>query len=205
MSAGCCDNDNGSPGTDAKYRIVLWLCLLSNAGMFVLQTTASYQALSVSLLANALDFFSDAANYGISLFVLSKSLKAKTSAALFKGVSLGMVGLWVAYETLLHALEPRVPMPLIMTLVSLLGLAVNVGCAALLYRYRGGDSNRQSVWICSRNDAIGNIAVILAAGAVYITATAWPDIIVAAILGFLALSGARQIIKNALKERRGAD
>lgn len=205
MSAGCCDNDNDSPGTDAKYRVVLWVCLLGNAGMFVLQTAASYQAFSVSLLANALDFFSDAANYGISLFVLGKSLKAKTSAALFKGVSLGLVGLWVAYETLLHALEPRVPMPLIMTLVSLLGLAVNVGCAALLYRYRGGDSNRQSVWICSRNDAIGNIAVILAAGAVYITATAWPDIIVAAILGFLALSGARQIIKNALKERRGTD
>jgi Co/Zn/Cd efflux system component len=198
--ADCCDND--SPEMDAKYRVVLWVCLVGNAGMFVLQTAASYQALSVSLLANALDFFSDAANYGISLFVLSKSLKAKVNASLFKGVSLGLVGLWVAYETLLHALEPRLPAPLIMTLVSLLGLAVNIGCAALLYRYREGDSNRQSVWICSRNDAIGNIAVIAAAGAVYFTATAWPDIIVAAILGFLALSGARQIISRALKERK---
>jgi len=170
--------------------------------MFVLQTLASYQAISVSLLANALDFLSDAANYGISLFVLGMSLKAKANASLIKGISLGMVGLWVAYETLLHALEPRLPVPLIMTLVSVLGLAVNVACAVLLYKYRGGDSNRRSVWICSRNDAIGNIAVMFAAGAVAFTATAWPDIIVATILAYLALSGAWQIIRQALREKR---
>lgn len=202
MSAGCCDNDNDAQATDAKYRIVLWVCLIANAVMFVVQTVGSYEALSVSLLANALDFLSDAANYGISLFVLGKSLRAKANASIIKGASLGLVGLWVAFETLQHALQPELPKPLTMTLISIVGLVVNVGCAVLLYRYRGGDSNRESVWICSRNDAIGNIAVMVAAGGVFISSTAWPDIIVAAILGYLALSGAWQIIMRAMKERR---
>lgn len=199
MSAGCCNNDD-LPNNDAKYCVVLWVCLISNSAMFFVQTMGSYHALSVALLANALDFLSDAANYGISLFVLGKSLRAKANASLLKGASLGFVGLWVAFETLQHALQPELPKPITMTLISLLGLAVNIGCAALLYRYRGGDSNRESVWICSRNDAIGNIAVIVAAGGVFATATAWPDIIVAAILGYLALSGAWQIIRKARTE-----
>lgn len=203
MGAGCCDND--SPSTDAKYRVVLWVCLIANTVMFFVQTVGSYQALSVSLLANALDFLSDAANYGISLFVLGKSLRAKANASLVKGASLGLVGLWVAFETLQHALQPELPKPLTMTLISIVGLAVNIGCAVLLYRYRGGDSNRESVWICSRNDAIGNVAVILAAGGVFVSATAWPDIIVAAILGYLALSGAWQILRSARKELSEAD
>lgn len=203
MGAGCCDND--SPSTDAKYRVVLWVCLIANTVMFFVQTVGSYQALSVSLLANALDFLSDAANYGISLFVLGKSLRAKANASLVKGASLGLVGLWVAFETLQHALQPELPKPLTMTLISIVGLVVNIGCAVLLYRYRGGDSNRESVWICSRNDAIGNVAVILAAGGVFVSATAWPDIIVAAILGYLALSGAWQILRSARKELSEAD
>lgn len=200
MSISCCDND--LPNNDAKYRVVLWVCLIANALMFVVQIAASYHASSVSLLANALDFFSDAANYGISLFVLGKSLKAKSIASIIKGTSLGLIGLWVAFETLRHALSPDLPEPATMFAISVIGLIVNIVCAVLLYRFRGGDSNRQSVWICSRNDAIGNIAVMLAAGGVFITTTAWPDIIVAAILGFLALSGAWQIIVNALKERK---
>lgn len=196
-----CDHHVCDSADISRFRWVLWVCLIANASMFLAQMVASYLANSVALLANSLDFLSDAANYGISLFVLGESLKTRANASLFKGASLGLVGLWVAYETLLHALEPRLPVPLIMTLVSLLGLAVNIGCAALLYRYRKGDSNRESVWICSRNDAIGNIAVMLAAGVVYFTATAWPDIVVAAILGFLALSGAQQIIRSAMSER----
>lgn len=200
MSVGCCDNDN-TPNNDAKYRVVLWICLIANTVMFFVQTLGSYQALSVSLLANALDFLSDAANYGISLFVLGKSLRSKANASLIKGASLGLIGIWVAFETLSHALQPELPKPVTMTVISILGLVVNIGCAVLLYRYRSGDSNRESVWICSRNDAIGNVAVIVAAGGVFVSATAWPDIIVAAILGYLALSGAWQIIRNANKER----
>lgn len=198
MGAGCCDND--SPSTDAKYRVVLWVCLIANTVMFFVQTVGSYQALSVSLLANALDFLSDAANYGISLFVLGKSLRAKAKASIIKGASLGLVGLWVAVETLQHALQPELPKPLTMTLISLIGLAVNIGCAILLYRYRGGDSNRESVWICSRNDAIGNIAVMIAAAGVFVSNTIWPDIIVAAILGGLAVTGAWRIIQSAKRE-----
>lgn len=176
------------------YRKVLWICLVANAVMFVAQLIASYTAHSVSLLANCADFFSDAANYGISLYVLNLSLRQKAKASLFKGISLGIVGLWVAFETLHHALQQELPEPFLMTAISIVALAVNVGCAVLLYKYRGGDSNRESVWICSRNDAIGNIAVMIAAVGVFASGTIWPDIIVAAILGWLAVTGAWRII-----------
>jgi cation diffusion facilitator family transporter len=193
-------NESGQSSVSAEYRKVLWICLIANAVMFVAQMIASYAAHSVSLLANSADFFSDAANYGISLYVLNLSLRQKAKASLFKGVSLGLVGLWVAFETLHHALQPELPKPFIMAIISVVALAVNVGCAGLLYKYRGGDSNRESVWICSRNDAIGNIAVMIAAAGVFASNTIWPDIIVAAILGWLAVTGAWRIIKSAKKE-----
>jgi len=193
-------NNNGQSGVSAEYRKVLWVCLIANAVMFVVQMIASYAAHSVSLLANSADFFSDAANYGISLYVLDQSLRQRAKASLFKGISLGLVGLWVAFETLHHALQPEMPEPLIMAVISAVALAVNVGCAMLLYKYRGGDSNRESVWICSRNDAIGNIAVMIAAAGVFASSTIWPDIIVAAILGWLAVSGSWRIIRLAKKE-----
>lgn len=198
MGQDCCGS--GEINNDTHYRKVLWYCLIANAAMFILQTVGSYEALSVSLLANALDFLSDAANYGISLFVLAMSIRAKSYASLFKGASLGLVGMWVAFETYSHALIEQVPQPFIMIVISFLGLAVNVICAVLLYKFRAGDSNRESVWICSRNDAIGNMAVIVAAAGVFASHTAWPDIIVAAILGILALSGAGRIINKAMKE-----
>jgi len=193
-------NESGQSSVSAEYRKVLWICLIANAVMFVAQMIASYAAHSVSLLANSADFFSDAANYGISLYVLNLSLRQKAKASLFKGVSLGLVGLWVAFETLHHALQPELPKPFIMAVISVVALAVNVGCAVLLYKYRGGDSNRESVWICSRNDAIGNIAVMIAAAGVFASSTIWPDIIVAAILGWLAVTGAWRIIRLAKKE-----
>jgi Co/Zn/Cd efflux system component len=193
-------NDSGQSSVSAEYRKVLWICLIANAVMFVVQMVASYAAHSVSLLANSADFLSDAANYGISLYVLDQSLRQRAKASLFKGISLGLVGLWVAFETLHHALQPELPKPLIMAAISAVALAVNVGCAMLLYKYRSGDSNRESVWICSRNDAIGNIAVMIAAAGVFASSTIWPDIIVAAILGWLAVSGAWRIIQSAKKE-----
>lgn len=200
--SSCHDHCNESEQSDVSraYRKVLWICLIANAVMFVAQMIASYAAHSVSLLANSADFFSDAANYGISLYVLNLSLRQKAKASLFKGVSLGFVGLWVAFETLHHALQPELPEPLMMAVISVVALAVNVSCAVLLYKYRGGDSNRESVWICSRNDAIGNIAVMIAAAGVFASNTIWPDIIVAAILGWLAVTGAWRIISSARKE-----
>lgn len=199
MSA-CHDHCNAGEEQSLVYRKVLWVCLIANAVMFIVQMIASYASHSVSLLANSADFFSDAANYGISLYVLNRSLHQKAKASLFKGITLGMVGLWVAFETLHHALRPELPEPLIMTLISIVALAVNVGCAMLLYKYRDGDSNRESVWICSRNDAIGNIAVMIAAAGVFVSSTIWPDIIVAAILGGLAVTGAWRIIQSAKRE-----
>ncbi len=198
--SSCHDHCDAKTEQSTAYRKVLWICLIANAVMFVVQMIASYAAHSVSLLANSADFFSDAANYGISLYVLNLSLRQKAKASMFKGVSLGLVGLWVAFETLHHALQPELPEPFIMAAISVVALAVNVGCAVLLYKYRGGDSNRESVWICSRNDAIGNIAVMIAAAGVFASNTSWPDIIVAAILGWLAVTGAWRIITSARKE-----
>lgn len=191
--------------TSGEYRKILWVCLVANGIMFVVQMVASYIAGSVSLLANSADFLSDAANYGISLFVLSKTLRIKAKASIIKGVSLGMVGLWVAFETFDHSLEQSIPKPDIMVTVSIIALIVNVGCAVLLYRYRKGDSNASSVWLCSRNDAIGNIAVMFAAGGVFALGSAWPDIIIAAILAWLALSASWQIVMAARKELSNAN
>jgi Co/Zn/Cd efflux system component len=199
MSSGH-DHCNTGDTESAAYRKVLWVCLIANAVMFVVQSAASYAAHSVALLANSLDFFSDAANYGISIYVLGHVLNVKARASIFKGLSLGLVGLWTAYETLHHALEPVVPEPLIMAVVSIVALAVNVGCAFLLYRYRTGDSNAKSVWLCSRNDALGNIAVMFAAGGVFAFASVWPDVIVAAVLVWLAVSAAWHILVAARNE-----
>ena len=200
MSANCGDSHCDTSIDSPAYRKVLWICLVANAVMFVVQIIASYLSNSVALLANSLDFLSDAANYGISIYVLGHALSVKAKASIFKGLSLGAVGVWAAYETFHHAIEPVVPEPLIMTLVSIVALAVNVGCAFLLYRYRGGDSNAKSVWLCSRNDALGNIAVMFAAGGVFAFASVWPDIIVAAVLAWLAVSAAWHIMQEAFKE-----
>lgn len=206
MSAHCeRDCEDKATLSNHIYRKVLWVCLVANAVMFIAQMVASYAAHSVSLLANSADFFSDAANYGISLYVLNLSLRQKAKASLFKGISLGIVGLWVAFEALHHAMQPELPKPLLMMVISIVALAVNIGCAMLLYKYRGGDSNRESVWICSRNDAIGNVAVMIAAVGVFASSTIWPDIIVAAILGWLAISGAWKIINSSKRELKQVD
>ncbi|MDX1950137.1 MAG: cation transporter [Rickettsiales bacterium] len=198
MSVHCCDIEKQNQ--DNKYLSILWMCLIANAVMFVVQIIASYIAGSVSLLANSLDFLSDAVNYGISIFVLNKALNEKAKASIFKGVSLGLVGLWTAFETVHHGLEPNIPKADIMAYISVIALIVNVICAVLLYRFRKGDSNTKSVWLCSRNDAIGNIAVMVAALGVFSLDSAYPDIIVATILAWLALSASWQIIVSARKE-----
>lgn len=202
MSNHCHDSCDDVALGNRTYRKVLWICLVANAMMFIAQMIASYTAHSVSLLANSADFFSDAANYGISLYVLNRSLHQKSKASLFKGFSLVVVGFWVALETLHHSLKPELPEPLPMVIISMIALAVNVGCAVLLYKYREGDSNRESVWICSRNDAIGNIVVMIAAAGVFASKTIWSDIIVAALLCWLSITGAARIIRSAWKELR---
>jgi Co/Zn/Cd efflux system component len=206
MAAGCCGGGCSSsrPPVDTAYRRVLWIALSVNAGMFLVELIAGAAAGSVSLQADAMDFLGDAANYLISLLVLGMTLQWRARAALLKGLSLGVVGLWVAGQTAWNALYQTVPQAEVMGIVGVLALAANVACALMLYFHRHGDANRRSVWICSRNDAIANIAVLAAALGVFGTGTGWPDIIVAAVMAGLSVSGAAQIIRQSLAELRSA-
>lgn len=196
----CCAHKVEAQRLSGAYRRVLWVALVANAAMFLVEVVAGVAAGSVSLQADALDFFGDAANYGLSLSVLSLGLVWRARAALVKGASMGLFGLWVAAASILSILAGEPPQAITMGVIGFLALAVNLGVAALLYRYRDGDANMRSVWLCTRNDAIGNVAVMFAAVGVFGTGSAWPDIAVAAIMAGLALSAAAETIRIALKE-----
>ena len=191
-----------SSNNDPVFRRVLWIALIVNGGMFVVEIIASQLGGSMSLQADALDFFGDAANYAISLFVLGMALSMRAKAALFKGASMGVFGLWIIGAALDRAIEGDVPNAPIMGSVAFAALIANVGVAFILYRYRSGDSNMRSIWLCSRNDAIGNIAVMVAAAGVFASASRWPDLITALIIASLNLSAAVQVVKQALGELR---
>jgi Co/Zn/Cd efflux system component len=179
---------------------VLWLALLINAGMFLFEIVAGLAAGSASLQADALDFFSDAANYAVSLFVVGRALRHRARASFLKGAAMGLVGLWVLGAALWHTVFRTLPHAETMGLVGIIALLANGVVLAMLWAYRSGDSNMRSVWICSRNDVLGNIAVLLAALGVFGTGTGWPDAIVAATMAGLALQGAWQITRHALRE-----
>jgi Co/Zn/Cd efflux system component len=203
MSAHCCDHarEQGAAAANSPaYRRVLWLALGVNLAMFFVEIGAGLAAQSVSLLADSLDFLGDAGNYGLSLFVLGMALQWRARASLLKAASMGAFGLWVAATTIQHALAGTLPAAPVMGVVGALAFAANLGVAALLYRWREGDSNMRSVWICTRNDAIGNLAVLVAAAGVFGSGTGWPDYIVAAIMSGLALIGAFQVARAAVSE-----
>src|SRR5215208_3383515 len=203
MSAHCChDHHCAEPRTlnSPAWRRALWIALAVNAGMFLAEIVAGVAAGSASLQADALDFLGDAANYAISLSVAGMVLAWRARAALLKGASLGFLGLWVIGSTGWHAYLGTLPSAEVMGVVGLLALLSNAGVALMLYRFRGGDANMRSVWICSRNDAIGNVAVLLAALGVFGTGTGWPDLIVAAIMAALGIWGGAQIIRQASDE-----
>ncbi len=195
----CCPVETVAPA-DSGYRRVLWIALIVNAGMFVVEGLAGVNAQSVSLLADAMDFLGDAANYGISLFVLGLAVAWRSRAAFVKGLSMGIFGLWVIGQAIYNIVFAAVPDAFVMSVIGVLAFTANVGVALLLYKYRTGDANMRSVWLCSRNDAIGNLAVLLAASGVFATATAWPDLAVAAIMAFLALQASVSIIRQSLGE-----
>ena len=196
----CCDIQHEAEIKDKRYRKILWTVLILNLLMFGVETLASHISGSVSLLADALDFFGDAANYGVSLYVLKRSISYKAKASFLKGGTMAFFGLYVLGSAVYRLMQNSVPDAEIMGAIGLLALLVNIGCMMLLYRQRKGDINRESVWICSRNDAIANIAVLLAAYAVYITGSFWPDIIVAVIIATLCLKSAYYIIRSALQK-----
>lgn len=198
----CCGSNTQFDGLSKDYKRRLWLVIALNAGMFFVEMAAGHAARSQALQADALDFFGDAVTYGISLAVIGSSLKTRSIAALAKGVSLLMMGLWVGSSTLYHVLVVGVPKAEIMGSIGLLALGINLASVMLLVRYKDGDANVRSVWLCSRNDAIGNVAVMLAALGVWGTATAWPDLIVAGLMASLFLNSAIQILRQALAEYR---
>jgi Co/Zn/Cd efflux system component len=202
MSGNCCASSTcDSPkATSPAYRRVLWIALVINLAMFAVELTAGWGAGSASLMADAVDFFGDAANYGLSLFVLSLGLAARARTALLKGLTMGGYGLYVLGQAAWNGWHSVVPEAQTMGVVGVLALTANVAVAVMLYAYRTGDANMRSVWLCSRNDAIGNIAVLLAAVGVFGTGTAWPDLIVAVGMAFLGLTAAREVVAQARQE-----
>ena len=198
MSAACHDHDD----YESTYRPILWTVFSINAAMFVVEIVAGQMASSVSLQADALDFLADSANYLIALFVLSRSILWRASAALLKGVAMGAFGLYVLIYSAYQAISETIPAAPVMGSIGALALIANVVSAVLLYRHRSGDSNMRAVWLCSRNDAIANVAVIVAAGLVYLTATGWPDLVVGFFMAALSLHSAWQIIGHATEDLR---
>lgn len=202
MSASCCETSQTAANASPRYRRVLWVALAINAAMFTVEVIAGTGARSSALQADALDFLADSANYAISLFVLGTMLRTRAVAALIKGGSMGMFGIWVLGRAAYHAATGTVPEPNVMGAVGLVALAANAGVAGMLYRYRTGDSNMRSVWLCTRNDMLGNAALLLAACGVFVTSRGWPDALIALGMASLALIGAAQIIRQATGELR---
>ncbi|WP_018699880.1 cation transporter [Amorphus coralli] len=200
MSASCCAATPSAP--DPKHRRILWVVLAINVAGFLVEIVAGLQAGSASLQADALDFLADAGNYAISLMVFGMALRWRALAALAKGASMGIFGLWVVGSTGWYAWRGEVPSADLMGSIGLMALVLNVICLVLLTGFRRGDANMRSVWVCSRNDVIGNVAVMLAALGVFGTGTGWPDIGVAAVMATLALWGAAQVMGDALRELR---
>lgn len=207
--AGCCHDDHCSVDVGASkalnspaWRRALWIALAVNAAMFAGEIVAGVAAGSASLQADALDFLGDAGTYAISIGVAGLGLGWRARAALLKGAGLLVLGCWVIGSTAWHALAGTLPEAGVMGVVGALALLANAAVALMLFRFRTGDSNMRSVWICSRNDAIGNLAVLAAAAGVFGTGTGWPDLIVAAIMASLSISGGWQIVRQARGELR---
>jgi Co/Zn/Cd efflux system component len=199
--SGCgCGAGAKFDGLSSAYKRALWAVIAINATMFLVEMGAGVLSGSQALKADALDFLGDTATYSISLFVIGMPLVWRSWAALLKGLSLGAMGLWVLGSTAHQLLILGLPRAEVMGAIGFLALAANLTSVLLLLRYRDGDANVRSVWLCSRNDAIGNLAVVLAAGGVWAASTAWPDLIVAGIMASLFLYSAIGIVRQALDE-----
>jgi Co/Zn/Cd efflux system component len=202
MNAACCDHHaevdehKGNP----QYRRALWLVLAINAVMFAVEIGAGITSGSASLQADALDFLGDAGNYAISLFVVGMALRYRAMAALAKGMTMGAFGLWVVGIAAWNAISGTLPGAFTMGTVGTVALIANAVSFGLLWTYRGGDANMRSAWICTRNDVLGNLAVLTAAAGVFGTGTGWPDITVACIMAMLAIQGAFVVTNQSLAE-----
>ncbi|MBL4602732.1 MAG: cation transporter [Emcibacteraceae bacterium] len=197
----CCDHDIDEDDLKVnKFRNALWIVFVINLLMFVVEFSSAFFANSVSLQADAMDFLADAMTYGVTLLVLGSSLRVRASVAMLKGISMGVLGIWIFGRTFVNAQEAIVPMAEIMGSIGLIALVANVISALLLYKFRSGDSNMRSIWLCSRNDAIGNVAIVMAASGVFAMNSGWPDFIVASLMATLSMIASFQIIKQASSE-----
>lgn len=207
MSDDCCASACGSTKSldDPRWRRALWIALCLNVAMFAVEFIAGERVDSRALQADALDFLGDSANYAISLGVAGMALVWRARSALVKGLTLLAFGGWVMITAFLALLNGTVPQPQTMGIIGGMALAVNFGVALMLYSFRTGDANMRSVWICSRNDAIGNVAVMIAALGVFKTGNAWPDLAVAGLLAALAIGGGLQIALHAVNDLQEAE
>lgn len=201
MAGGCCDHTPSAPVL-RRQRIALWLVLAINLAMFAIEAVAGWSAESVALQADALDFLGDSANYAVALFVLGRSIAWRAGTALVKGLAMSGFGLAVLAASVYHALAGSAPEAPVMGWVGTMALAANVACAFILFRFRDGDANLRAVWLCSRNDAIGNLAVLGAALGVFASGTAWPDLAVGVVMASLALWAGQSVIRQAWGELR---
>ena len=195
--SGCCSGPCDSAKPDPTFRRVLWIALVVNAMMFAIELAGGLKADSSSLLADAADFLGDAANYAVSLFVLGLASVWRSRAAALKGLSMGAYGFAVLAVATYNLNRGALPEAGTMGAIGFLALTANASVAALLYRFRTGDANMRSVWLCTRNDAIGNVAVMMAALGVFGTGSAWPDFAVAMIMATLGLTAAYQVMRQA--------
>jgi cation diffusion facilitator family transporter len=200
MADSCCSAPRVDATTTRRYRRALWFALVINATMFAVEIVSGWQGGSVSLLADAVDFFGDAANYAISLFVFSFGAAWRSRTALSKGAMMSLYGLFILGQTIWSALNGSAPQAEVMGVVAVIALVANVTVAVVLYAFRQGDADMRSVWLCSRNDAIGNLAVLAAALGVFGTGARWPDLVVAAGMAILALTSAFTVIRHARHE-----
>jgi len=201
MAGGCCSHCEDPPAQrHGRYRKILWIALVINLSMFIVEIMSGLRGGSVSLLADSLDFLGDAANYGISLLVLGSSITARANASRIKAFSMAAFGVWVVGLSIWNLSSNILPSAPTMGIVGSSALLANCVVALLLFAYRDGDSNMRSVWLCTRNDALGNVAVLLAALGVFGTGAGWPDLAVAAITSMLALTSAFKIFRQANAE-----
>jgi Co/Zn/Cd efflux system component len=189
-------------GVDPRYKRVLWTVIGINGVMFLTEMIAGQLGGSQALKADALDFLADTVTYGLSLAVIGSSLQTRATAALFKGLSLSLMAFWVFGSTIYHTIILGLPSAQLMGGIAVLALAANLSSVLMLLRYKDGDANVRSVWLCSRNDAIGNVAVMVAAAGVWRTGTAWPDLGVAALMAGIFLTSSVQILRQAWAEYR---
>ncbi|NQZ31408.1 MAG: cation transporter [Oceanospirillaceae bacterium] len=201
MSA-CCGGKHNFDGMSVAYKRILYWIIGINAVMFAVEMSAGIGAQSQALQADALDFLADTLTYGLSLWVIGKAVSTRSNAAMVKSFSLLLIALWVSASTGYRLFVVNAPEAYIMGSVAIAAFSANLICVLLLRNYKDGDANVRSVWLCSRNDAIGNLVVLLAASGVWATGTPWPDLLVAMLLAALFLSSAWQIFKQALAEKR---